>query len=511
MNTWNAGYVTDIGYTYGYYAELNPLRAQFALTSAGLIAPQVTAACELGFGQGVSVNIHAATSQTAWYGNDFNPSQAAFAQDLAQAAQSGAKLTDEAFADFCTRDDLPDFDYIGLHGIWSWISDANRQHIVDFIRRKLKVGGVVYVSYNTLPGWGPMVPLRDLLQMHTKASSGPNVPLPNRIGDALEFAEKLIGLNAIYTRACPMVAERFKQIKTQDRSYLAHEYFNKDWEPMNFGDMQEWMDQAKLTYTCSVHLLDHVTGINFTKEQRDLLAGIAHVPLREMTRDFLHNQQFRRDIWVKGPRQQQPHLRIEQLRAQRVVLVTPVADVKFQVSGSVGLVDMNEQVYRPIINALGDHKPRTLGELEAMGRDQSLPLNAIVEAVQILIGKGDVMLAQPESAARAAKGRTDKLNETLLRRAIDGTPVPFLASAQLGGGVAVGRVQQLFILSYAQGKRQPEDLVHFAWTILSSQGQRLVVEGKALSTPEENVAELTRQASLFLTTQLPLFKSLGVF
>jgi len=26
MSDWTAGYVADIGYTYGYYTELNPLR-----------------------------------------------------------------------------------------------------------------------------------------------------------------------------------------------------------------------------------------------------------------------------------------------------------------------------------------------------------------------------------------------------------------------------------------------------------------------------------------------------
>ena len=26
MTDWTAGYVADIGYTYGYYTELNPLR-----------------------------------------------------------------------------------------------------------------------------------------------------------------------------------------------------------------------------------------------------------------------------------------------------------------------------------------------------------------------------------------------------------------------------------------------------------------------------------------------------
>jgi hypothetical protein len=28
MNDWTAGYVADIGYTYGYYTELNPLRVK---------------------------------------------------------------------------------------------------------------------------------------------------------------------------------------------------------------------------------------------------------------------------------------------------------------------------------------------------------------------------------------------------------------------------------------------------------------------------------------------------
>ena len=70
---------------------------------------------------------------------------------------ASANLSDESFEEFCRRQDLPDFDFIGLHGIWSWVSDKNRQVIVDFIRRKLKVGGVVYVSYNTQPGWAPMI------------------------------------------------------------------------------------------------------------------------------------------------------------------------------------------------------------------------------------------------------------------------------------------------------------------------------------------------------------------
>ncbi len=74
MSDWSAGYVDEIAYTYGYCDELNPLRLKLALLQAGLAAPRVETACELGFGHGVSVNIHAAGSATQWYGTDFNPS-----------------------------------------------------------------------------------------------------------------------------------------------------------------------------------------------------------------------------------------------------------------------------------------------------------------------------------------------------------------------------------------------------------------------------------------------------
>ena len=77
LNTsnWNSGYLVDVEYIYGYYHELNPARHQLAFLNCGLAFPEMGTACELGFGQGMNINIHAATSQTEWWGTDFNPSQ----------------------------------------------------------------------------------------------------------------------------------------------------------------------------------------------------------------------------------------------------------------------------------------------------------------------------------------------------------------------------------------------------------------------------------------------------
>ncbi|MGP5143760.1 hypothetical protein ACTXKF_15350 [Vreelandella alkaliphila] len=56
MSDWTSGYVADISYTYGYYAELNPLRIALGFINVGIRPPNVTNACELGFGQGISTN-----------------------------------------------------------------------------------------------------------------------------------------------------------------------------------------------------------------------------------------------------------------------------------------------------------------------------------------------------------------------------------------------------------------------------------------------------------------------
>jgi hypothetical protein len=102
MNDWTDGYIADIGYTFGYYPELNPLRARLAFLNAGLVPPAIGSHCELGYGQGMSANIHAAASGSAWHAADFNPAQAGLAQTLARVSGANAQLTDEAFSDFCS-------------------------------------------------------------------------------------------------------------------------------------------------------------------------------------------------------------------------------------------------------------------------------------------------------------------------------------------------------------------------------------------------------------------------
>ncbi len=500
MGDWTAGYVTDVTYTYGYYTELNPLRIRLALLNAGLLPPEVTTACELGFGQGMSLNLHAAASTVSWWGTDFNPSQASFAQELAQVSGSEAHLFDEPFADFCTRPDLPDFDYIGLHGIWSWISDENREVLVDFVRRKLKVGGVLYISYNTQPGWAAVVPLRELLTLHAECLGSKGAGIVSRIDGALAFAEQLFATNPLYARTHPHIVERLKKIKEQNRHYLAHEYFNRDWHPMSVAQMAQWLAPAKVTFACSAHPLDTIDAIHLTAAQQALLNAIPDPIFRQLVRDFCVHQQFRRDYWIKGPRPLTPLEQAEALRRERVMLMQPRSDVSLKVTGTLGEASLQEAVYGPVLDGLADQKPRS----------RTVTFAQLVQAVTVLIGNGAAAPAQDDTVMQKVKKRTERLNAHLMDCARSRNELAYLASPVTGGGVAVPRFHQLFLWARNQGFKQPQEWARVVWNILAAQGQRLVKDNRTLESPEDNLAELTAQAVAFAEKPLSVLRALGI-
>ena len=514
MSDWTAGYVADIGYTYGYYTELNPLRVRLAFLNAGLVPPEMGAACELGFGQGMSANLHAAATVVRWYGTDFNPAQAGFAQTLTDVAGSGAQLYDQSFEQFCSRTDLPEFDYIALHGIWSWISDENRAVIVDFIRRKLKVGGVLYISYNTQPGWAAMVPMRDLLTEHAEVLGAAGTGIVNRIDSALTFVGQLLATNPTYARANPQIAERIDTLKGLDRHYLAHEYFNRDWQPMTFSKMAQWLAPAKLQWACSAHYLDAIDGINLTAEQQTLLASLPDPMFRQTVRDFCVNQQFRKDYWVKGAQRLTPLDQAEALRALRIALVQPRREVSLTVNASLGEGKLQEGIYVPILDVLADNQPKSLGQIEALlassQAGQGISLGHIIQAAIVLGGSGAVMPVQSEEAIAEAKVRTDRLNVNLMQRSRSRTDLNYLASPVTGGGINVTRFHQLFLLARAQGLTQPQEWASFVWNILATQGQCLLKEGQRLEGAEANLAELEAQAQAFRQNQLPVLAALQI-
>ena len=494
MSERSAGYVTDVGYTFGYHAALNPISTRLAFLRAGLEPPRITTACELGFGQGVSLAVHAAASPASWWGTDLNPEHVRFAQSLDTASGAGSVLVEATFKEFAQRTtDLPQFDFIGLHGVLSWISADNRACIADFLHDRLAPGGVVYVGYNALPGWGDMVPLRRLMTEHAalaRTGAGP-ADTVSRIDAALAFTARLLDTHPLAVRGTPGLAGRFERLRHADRPYLAHEYFNRDWDPLYFADVAALLGTAGLRHACPAQLRDHLDALNLTDGQRRLLGEITDPGFRETVRDFVTNAQVRRDYWVRDTQPMSADELREAWSGMRVVLAALHEEVADRVTGPLGEQRLADPAHLAVLAALGDHRPRTIRDVQAA---TGLEVDALADAVFQLAAFGYASIAQDDATIGHCAPRTERLNARLVAQAATSDDITVLASPVTGGGVAVDRIEQIFLGAIASGCTTPDTWAAHA---------RL----RATSWSEEELASAARG---FAERRLPVLRALGV-
>jgi len=510
---WTAGYVTDIDYTHGYYREIGPCMMDFVLLLRGYEPPRRPQMryLELGFGQGLSANVHAAAVPGSYFGTDFNPVHAANAQALARVSQAPAEFFDDSFEELLARSDLPDFDYITLHGIWSWVNDKDRTAIVEIIRRHLKVGGAVYMSYNTQPGWATAMPLRHLMTLHAETAGSDAQGPVNRINEAIAFGKQLADANARYFVANPSTKDRLDKIGTQNRNYLAHEYFNREWLPMYFSEVNAWLGEGKLSFASPASALDLVDHINLPPAQRAILDRITLVALKESVRDYLLNTQFRRDIFTRGAGRLTPFERLERLKNVQILLNAPYGrDFEYDVSAGSGKVTLKKEIYAPILEELAarDYAPKRIGDLAT--KLEIANFDQLIEVITILVGSGKASPIQPAADIEAAAPRCRRLNAQLVERAYSRGDITYLASPVTGEGVQVSRFEQMFLSARARGLKTPSKWAHDAWSKLKELRQSLIKDGKVLEGDEDNLAELTRQANVLAEKRLPVLKVLQV-
>lgn len=504
MTTWTDGVAALLPATYGFHPDLTPAMLNFALLSQGYGAPSESFSyCELGVGQGLSLTIHGATHPSAQFvAVEPNPTAAAQALSLTQSAALGNVVFCEEDYEELLKRDLPAFDYICLHGTYSWVSAATRQAIVDFIAAHLKVGGVVFLSYNCLPGLAAIAPLRELMVQFAARSS---TAFPKRVEQAVDFATWLLNGNANYFVRNPDAQLRLQMLQDRERLEMAYEYFVKDWNPLYFSQVVSDLERAKLTYVTSTNLLDQADPLTFPNEIRERFNTIEDPVLRETIRDFMVNKPLRKDIFVKGPILLPAEVQRNRLLNQRFALVVPYDDVTWKHSFPRGEVTLQEDLYAPIVSAFLDG-PLTTRQLITQPGISNMSVDRLLQALVMLVGIGYILPALPQAKEEERRASTDRFNQAMRERASLTREVQFMASPVTGGGVPMTRFEQLFFV--AQDQR--EDPALFVWDILKRQGNRLSRDGQRLEEEEDNIAALRKFQETFETKRKPLLKQLGV-
>lgn len=507
---WNEGYTSEINYTSGYYSELSPTRIQLALLACGIdhSVGENPDYLELGFGQGLSLNINAATSSGHFFGTDFNPGQVANARELARSMGKNIALLENSFEELAQRTDLPQFDIIALHGIWSWISAGSRAAIIELARKSLKPGGAFYISYNVTPGWSPGWPLRILLSEYAKREGAGTIL--DKVDSSIQFVEKVIGANAAYFVQNPQLAKRLEGIKKHDRSYVAHEYFNAHWDPMPFAQVADQLSEAKLSFAASASILDNLPSISIPAAAHELLQSIKDPVMRETTRDYFVNQQFRRDIFVKGPRNMAPYDHGKRIEKESFMLLGDPEKCPTKVATAIGEADLSAKFYPPVVKALAAFPNATASVADLMTVKELSAFNRaqIWEVLLVLTGAGFVAPVSKSTTPDEDVAASRSLNAHLMERADAGAGVDYLAAPQLATAISVPRIEQMFIRAILAKAKDPAEIVS---QTLADQGQYLIVDGAAIEDKAKTKVELTRMLNDFKANRADMLQRLGVY
>jgi SAM-dependent methyltransferase len=395
--------------------------------------------CELGCGTGLSLVLHAAANpQGRFYGVDLNGEHIKRAEATARAGGlTNVTFLEEDFSNLLERD-LPAFDQVALHGVYSWISPAIRREVLGFLGGRLKPGGLLYLSYNTLPGWAQQAPLRHF--MHTAA--GARGTTLERVEKGLTYLRMLSHAEAPILQALPQMRGEVDHILASDPRYVAHEYFTAQWEAFYFEQVAQELGRFGLNFVGCLPLARNFAEFCVPEKLRPHLGTQDSRRAFETQKDFILNTVFRRDVFRMGPA-------VNPDPAGRpldpVVVGTCIAPRELQAQMKVGdyqAVAFQDSLFKPLTELL-THGPRPVAEFAAHPSLAGFSNQEISTALLCLLASDQAMPFSRHAAP--AEDGLSPLNLHLLSRDLPALETLSLASPAAGTAITLSREDALLV------------------------------------------------------------------
>ena len=294
------GYVTDTTYADTFFKELSPAWLNYVAALNGVAPRRLDATfnyLELGCGFGTSAVINAAAyPHASFHACDLSGAHIESGRDYARRLGiDNIQLSARTFADLFASD-LPQFDFIVLHGVYSWVDAATRDVIRRLIARLLLPGGLVYASYNALPGWSHELPLRKLLIELAATRDG---TAADRSEAAAAEMNRLSAAGLRYFAANPGAQSAVDAYLRGEGRYLAHEFMNEAWEPFYAVDVADEFAAIGLEPAGSATLATNHLPLVVDARAAEAIATLPTRRQQQLAIDFATNQRFRRDVFVR--------------------------------------------------------------------------------------------------------------------------------------------------------------------------------------------------------------------
>jgi len=191
------------------------------------------------------------------------------------------------------KDSLGVFDYIIVHGVFSWVPDQVQDKIMEICQECLAPNGVAYISYNTYPGWHYRGMIRDMMLYHTEPLKEPAAKaqqaraLLDFLSTSVPTENHAFGI---------MLKNELDMLRQQKDYYLLHDYLEEANIPLYFHQFAERAGKADLQYLGEADFSTMLSS-NFSKEVSETLKRIANDIVRtEQYMDFVRNRTFRQTL-----------------------------------------------------------------------------------------------------------------------------------------------------------------------------------------------------------------------
>ena len=192
--------------------------------------------------------------------------------------------------------ELGQFDYIIAHGVYSWVPSAVREKILQLTRECLTPNGLVYLSYNVLPGWRMRGSLRDLLLYATRDVIGASAKYRSAMAALERLQQALQGAEADSQH---YVQKEIAYLLASHPSYLLHEYLAGENNAFLFSEFLADTGRHGLQYVCEtdLHTLFDTT---LSPPAQAALADIEDPLQHEQWMDFVRMRAFRKSVLCRA-------------------------------------------------------------------------------------------------------------------------------------------------------------------------------------------------------------------
>ncbi|MAF49563.1 MAG: hypothetical protein CMM10_15000 [Rhodospirillaceae bacterium] len=500
--------MSDAYQSWEFFKELNPQFLNYICLLGGHRPPSIAGKfsyCEIGCRGGVTLNGLAQIYPDA----DFTGIDAeAGLIENAGALASAAGLENTRFLELNVAEignaKLPEFDYIVIGDIYSSLDPEARNRLREFIGAKLKSGGVLFVGYHTLPGWSAIQPLRDLMLQHTAPMTSDAAA---KAKSGLDYLAHLRDKKAGFFADNPPLSTFLDGLMERDIKEVAHELFSAPVKPYYFHQVTAEMRSAGMTYSGSALLNLNFVDIAVPAEFHDLLRNSATRIEFETHGDYIRNQRFRKDVFIKDD----PTLEEQERDAMLAEMPFGTNCDADSFNREVRFGEVHLKYIADIFELLIEHLSagaRTVGQLKELDAFAGYGPELITDGIRFLSASEQLLpfrggTEAPDAAALAADRFTLPVpfNLAILKaRLLQQSALGFVSTGA-GVGFEISMSDALFALCSAEAPRdQLADWV----------SQRLVEAKKQMNFEEGSEIEAIEIAlKNFHAQRLPKFLELG--